>query len=231
MAESHKVIVHHLNDSRSQRVLWLLEELEVPYEIKKYQRTADHVAPKELKAVHPLGLSPVITDGDVVLAESGAIAEYLIEKYGNGRFTPPESGRIDELYYKHYAEGTIMPLLVNQLIFTLAPQRAPFYIRPVLNMVFGMLMSQMIYPRIKLHMEMIEKHLAARPGKFISGGDIPTAADFQMIFPLEAYVARTESEVGEHIQAYVKAIHERPAYKRASKGLEKGGKYSYAAGL
>ncbi|KAG8778017.1 hypothetical protein FRC12_025227 [Ceratobasidium sp. 428] len=98
MTESQKIIVHHLNNSRSQRILWLLEELEVPYEIKRYERTEDMLAPKELRDVHPLGLSPVITDGKVVLAESGAIVEYLIGKYGAGRFNPPESGYVDNLY-------------------------------------------------------------------------------------------------------------------------------------
>ncbi|KAG9098005.1 hypothetical protein FS749_004929 [Ceratobasidium sp. UAMH 11750] len=226
MTEAPKVIVHHLNNSRSQRILWLLEELEVPYEIKKYERTVDMVAPKELRDVHPLGLSPVITDGDVVLAESGAIVEYLIGKYGAGRFTPPQSGYVDNLYYTHYAEGTLMPLLVNQLIFTLIPERAPFFIRPILSMVFSMLMSQMIHPRIKVNMKMVEAHLAKRPGKFFAGGDAPTSADFQMIFPLESFSAKSEPDsTGEHVKAYVKAIHGRPAYKRA---LEKGGEYDYA---
>ncbi|KAG8750585.1 hypothetical protein FRC12_012816, partial [Ceratobasidium sp. 428] len=159
MTESQKIIVHHLNNSRSQRILWLLEELEVPYEIKRYERTEDMLAPKELRDVHPLGLSPVITDGEIVLAESGAIVgafpsswngndstkahlillEYLIGKYGAGRFNPPESGYVDNLYFTHYTEGTLMPLFVNRIIFTVAPQRAPFFIRPVMNLIFGML--------------------------------------------------------------------------------------------
>ncbi|KAG8734721.1 hypothetical protein FRC10_011497 [Ceratobasidium sp. 414] len=189
------------------------------------------VAPKELKDVHPLGLSPVITDGDIVLAESGAIVEYLIGKYGAGRFMPLEPGYVDNLYCAfpptdaidfclitvlpyildtHYAEGTLMPLLVNQLIFTVVPERAPFFIRPILNMVFGMLMSRMVYPRIKENMKMIEAHLAKRPGKFFAGGDVPTSADFQMVFPLEAFCAKSEAEnVGEHVRAYVEAIHGR----------------------
>ncbi|KAG9125717.1 hypothetical protein FRC07_006484 [Ceratobasidium sp. 392] len=212
MSETQKIIVHHLNNSRSQRILWLLEELEAPYEIKRYERTAEMLAPKELRDVHPLGLSPVITDGDVVLAESGAIVEYLIGKYGAGRFTPPESGFVDNLYYAHYSEGTLMPLLVNRLIFTIVPERAPFFIRPILNMVFGMLDSQMISPRIKANIKMVDAHLAKRPGKFIAGGDAPTSADFQMIFPLEAFCARSQGEekdLGEHVKAYVETVHER----------------------
>ncbi|KDN45856.1 hypothetical protein RSAG8_04689, partial [Rhizoctonia solani AG-8 WAC10335] len=221
------IVVHHLNDSRSQRILWLLEELEVPYEIKKWQRTAEKVAPAELKKIHPLGTSPVIQDGDLVLAESGAIIEYLITKYGNGRFSPSEAGWLNNLYYSHYAEGTLMPHLVNLLIFTIVPDRAPLLIRPILRMAFNTLISQMVVPRLKLNSTMIEDHLAKNPGRFFAGGENFTSADFQMVFPLEAWMKRGSelAPIGEHTRKFVETIHARPAYKRA---LEKGGEYSYA---
>ncbi|KAH7322183.1 thioredoxin-like protein [Rhizoctonia solani] len=221
------IVVHHLNDSRSQRILWLLEELEVPYEIKKWERTAERLAPAELKQIHPLGTAPVIQDGDLVIAESGAIVEYLITKYGNGRFTPSEAGWVSNLYYTHYAEGTLMPHLVNLLIFTIVPDRAPLLVRPILRMAFNTLISQMVGPRLKLNSKMIEDHLAKSPGRFFAGGENLTAADFQMVFPLEAWLSRgTElAPLGEHTRKFVEDIHARPAYKRA---LEKGGKYSYA---
>ncbi|KAH8097038.1 thioredoxin-like protein [Cristinia sonorae] len=216
--------VHHLNNSRSQRLLWLLEELEVPYEIKKYQRGADLLAPKELKQVHPLGLSPIITDGDVTLAESGAIIEYVIEKYGGSKAHPPESGKIHDLYFKHYVEGSLMPLLVNSLIFTIVPQRAPFIIRPLVRPIFNMLLAQMVTPRLKEHAKMIEDHLTKDSKQWLAGGTEPTASDFIMSFALESWATKDPEILGPNTKAYVKRIHERPAYQR---GLEKGGEYAY----
>ncbi|CAE6507524.1 unnamed protein product [Rhizoctonia solani] len=221
------IVVHHLNDSRSQRILWLLEELEVPYEIKKWERTAEKLAPAELKKIHPLGTAPVIQDGDLVLAESGAIVEYLITKYGNGRFTPSEAGWVSNLYYTHYAEGTLMPHLVNLIIFTIIPDRAPLLVRPILRMAFNTLISQLVAPRLKLNSKMIEDHLAKSPGRFFAGGENLTSADFQMVFALEAWLSRATglASLGEHTRKFVENVHARPAYKRA---LEKGGEYSYA---
>ncbi|CAE6448252.1 unnamed protein product [Rhizoctonia solani] len=231
VSPSSTIVVHHLNDSRSQRILWLLEELEVPYEIKKWERTAEKVAPAELKKIHPLGTSPVIQDGDLVLAESGAIVEYLITKYGKGRFSPSEAGWVDNLYYSHYAEGTLMPHLVNVLIFSIIPDRAPLLVRPILRMAFNTLISQMIAPRLKLNSKMIEDHLAKNPGRFFAGGENVTSADFQMVFPLEAWLTSTTgvAPVGEHTRKFLEIVHARlvvkPAYQRA---LEKGGEYNYA---
>ncbi|CCO32554.1 Glutathione S-transferase 3 OS=Schizosaccharomyces pombe (strain 972 / ATCC 24843) GN=gst3 PE=1 SV=3 [Rhizoctonia solani AG-1 IB] len=221
------VIVHHLNNSRSQRILWLLEELEIPYEIKKWERTPEMVAPAQLKEIHPLGNSPVIQDGDLVLAESGAIVEYLITKYGKGRFSPSDAGWTSNLYYTHYAEGTLMPYLVNLLVFSILPDRAPLLVRPILRMAFNGLISQMTAPRLKLNSKMIEDHLAKNPGRFFAGGENLTSADFQMVFPLEAWLNRGSdlAPLGEHTRQFVETVHARPAYKRA---LEKGGKYAYA---
>ncbi|KAI0372103.1 thioredoxin-like protein [Pilatotrama ljubarskyi] len=222
--EVPKLIVHHLNNSRSQRILWLLEELEVPYEVKKYQRTSDQTAPPELKAVNPLGTAPVITDGSLNLAESGAIVEYIIQKYGGGRAQPPESGKIDNLYFTHYAEASLMPMLVNKLIFRIIPQKAPFFLRPVLNSVFNTVSAKLLDPRLKIHAEMIEKHLS-KVDQFFAGGNEPTSADYMMIFCLEAWSNRGGEVLGPKTKAYMERIHARPAYQRA---LEKGGEYAYA---
>ncbi|KAI0765373.1 thioredoxin-like protein [Fomes fomentarius] len=221
---SPKLVVHHLNDSRSQRILWLLEELEVPYEIKKYQRTAEMVAPPALQAVNPLGTAPVITDGDLNLAESGAIVEYIIQKYGNGRAQPPESGRVDNLYFTHYAEASLMPMLVNKLIFRIIPSRAPFFLRPLLNGVFNTVSSKLLDPRLKTHAKLIEDHLSKTDGWF-AGGQEPTSADYMMLFCLEAWASEDKAALGPKTKAYVERAHARAAYQR---GLEKGGEYKYA---
>ncbi|GLB39284.1 putative glutathione S-transferase [Lyophyllum shimeji] len=221
------IVVHHLNNSRSQRVLWLLEELQVPYEIKRYERTADQRAPKELLEISPLGKSPVITDDLVTLAESGAIVEYLISKYGNGKLQAPASGPgyLDNLYYTHYAEGSLMPILVQKIIFDIVPQKTPFLIRPLANMIFSNLDTQLLQPEFKKHFDMIESHLATVKTGWFAGGDEPTAADFQMAFPLEAIVASAPTLATPKIVEYVERVHARPAYKTA---LDKGGEYAYA---
>ncbi|KIM85812.1 hypothetical protein PILCRDRAFT_817024 [Piloderma croceum F 1598] len=182
-------------------------------------------APKELLEITPLGKSPAITDEDVVLGESGAIIEYLISKYGKDKDKPSQAGWLDNLYYTHYAEGTLMPLLVNKLIFSLIPARAPFFIRPLLWMVFGQLDKQILLPQIGKNRDMIETHLKNTPSGWFSGGDHPTSADYMMSFPLEVFASRGGDDVGEVITEWVKKVHARPAYKRA---LEKGGEYAYA---
>jgi len=158
-----------------------------------------------------------------VLAESAAIVNYLINKYGAGRFIPPESGYIDNLYYSRHADGTLMPVYANWLVFTIIPEVAPFFVRPILRMILSFVMNLLVLPKMRANIAMLEAHLAKRPGKFIAGGDEPTEADFLIIFPFEGLCTRPdESGVGEHIKAYVEMVHERPAYKR---GLEKGGPY------
>ncbi|KAM5531415.1 hypothetical protein V8D89_014939 [Ganoderma adspersum] len=219
-----KLVVHHLNDSRSQRILWLLEELEVPYDIRNYQRTAEQLAPPELKAVHPLGNAPVITDGDLTLAESGAIVEYVIRKYGHGRAQPSESHWVDNAYYTHYSEASLMPMLVNKIVFKIIAERSPFFIRPLLRSVFGKVSALMLDPRLKNHAELIENHLTKTDGWF-AGGEEPTSADYMMIFCLEAWATQDKDALGPKTMEYIKRVHARPAYKRA---LEKGGEYSLA---
>ncbi|WP_315777318.1 MULTISPECIES: glutathione S-transferase [unclassified Bradyrhizobium] len=214
--------VHHLNNSRSQRVLWLLEELGVPYEIIRYERQPDMRAPKELRAIHPLGKSPVITDNGNTVAESGAIVEYLIETYGNGRLIPPPKTpeRLRYSYWLHYAEGSAMPLLLLKLLFNIMPKRAPALLRPIVRKVSNQALSTLVNPQLKQHMAFWESEL--QKSEWFAG-DSFTAADIQMSFPLQAAASRGGLEQG-HPRAmdFLARIESRPAYKIA---LEKGGPY------
>ncbi|WP_404364099.1 glutathione S-transferase family protein [Marinobacter sp.] len=222
------ITVHHLNNSRSQRILWMLEELEVPYEIKRYERDPKTMlAPEGLKKVHPLGKSPVITDGDLTIAESGAIVEYLASTYAPESMLPEHGAQqwIDYTYWLHYAEGSLMPPLVMRLVFEkVKTSPMPFFIRPVAKGIADKTNSIFIGPQIRTHFDFVENHLASNTW-FL--GDQLSAADFQMSFPLEASVARglVERKSRPHIVDYVARMHERPAYQRA---LDKGGKYDFA---
>ncbi|MBW4633065.1 MAG: glutathione S-transferase [Iphinoe sp. HA4291-MV1] len=208
------IIVHHLNNSRSQRVLWLLEELGIEYDIKFYERDPQTMlAPESLRQVHPLGKSPVITDADLTIAESGAIIEYLVDHYGNGRLVPapgtPE--RLRYTYWLHYAEGSAMPPLLLRLIFEhfgIGDSKA---------------MDAFIAPQIKLHFDYIEGEF--RKSTWFAGSEF-TAADIQMSFPLEMIAMRPEEvESRPKLKEFLARIHARPAYKRA---LERGGKYDFS---
>lgn len=214
--------VHHLNNSRSQRVLWLLEELGVAYEMVRYQREPDMRAPKELRAIHPLGKSPVITDNGNTIAESGAILEYLVDTYGDGRLIPPAktAERLRYVYWLHYAEGSAMPPLLMKLLFTLMPRRAPALLRPLVRKVCSQALTTLINPQLKQHMAYWEDELSK--SEWFAGHEF-TAADIQMSFPLEAAAARAGLEDGHpKAMAFLERIHARPAYQRA---LERGGPY------
>jgi glutathione S-transferase len=218
------ITVHHLNNSRSQRVLWLLEELEVPYEVKRYQRdAATMLAPASLKAVHPLGKSPVITDGEVTLAESGAIIEYLAGKYAGGRLLPPAGTpeRLRFTYWMHYAEGSLMPPLLMSLIFNrVRTSPMPFFAKPIARGIADKVMNGFVSPQIKLHLDYAEGEL--RKSAWFAG-DAFSAADVQMSFPLEAAASRGGLDAGRpKLMAFLERIHARPAYQRA---LAKGGPY------
>lgn len=231
------ITVHHLNNSRSQRVLWMLEELETPYEIKRYQRDPKTMlAPPELRKVHPLGKSPVITDGDLTLAESGAILEYLVDHYGQGRFVPlAEADRIRYRYWMHYAEGSAMPPLLLKLVFDrIEKSPAPFLVRPLLRQIARRAKSSFVEPQIMLHLDYLEGELSLplgeEPGTGSRGksewfaGDAFTAADVQMSFPIEAAAARGGLDGRRpRLMAFLDRIRARPAYRRA---LERGGKFS-----
>ena len=217
------IVVHHLNNSRSQRVLWLLEELGLDYEVKRYEREPSMQAPASLRAVHPLGKSPVITDGDRTLAESGAILEYLAEAYGNGRFVPPAGvpERLRYTYFMHYAEGSLMPLLVMKLIFSRIPSQVPALLRPVGRMIAGGVDRIRLEPQLAMHLAFLESELAQRD--WFAGRDF-SAADIQMSFPLEAAAARAGLGTSfPKLAAFLDRIHARPAYKRA---IERGGPYA-----
>jgi glutathione S-transferase len=219
------ITVHHLNNSRSQRVLWLLEELGVPYEIRRYQRDPKTMlAPPELRAVHPLGKSPVVTDGDLTLAESGAIVEYLIDRYGEGRFIPPAGTpeRLRYTYWLHYAEGSAMPPLLLKLIFTEIP-RAPMpgLVRPLVRRIAAGVQKTFVEPQLKLHLDYLAGELAKTP--WFAGAEL-TGADIQMSFPLEAAASRAGLTAATRptLAAFLDRIHARPAYQQA---LTKGGPY------
>lgn len=220
--------VHHLENSRSQRVLWLMEELGLDYEIKHYKRDrATSLAPPELKAVHPLGKSPVITDGDLVIAETGAIVEYIVGKYGEGRLVPqphtPEHLRYT--YWMHAAEGTVMPLMVMTLIFNRIETKAPWLVRPIAKAISGQVKSNYLNPNLNAVLAHMEAELG-RTAWF--AGDAFSAADVQMSFPIEAAAARVKlRESHPKLQAFLDTIHARPAYVAA---LKKGGPYSLLAG-
>ena len=218
------IVVHNLNNSRSQRVLWLLEELGLEYEVKRYQRDATTMlAPPELRQVHPLGKSPVIADGDTTLAESGAILEYLVERYGKGRLVPPEGPqRLRYRYWMHFAEGSMMPPLVMKLVFDrMAKVPMPFFARPIARALAGKVKSAFIQPNIERHLDFMESELNR---SLWFAGDEFTAADIQMSFPLEAAAARGGLDQSRpKLMAWLERIHARPAYKRA---LERGGEYS-----
>jgi glutathione S-transferase len=218
------IVVHHLNKSRSQRVLWLLEELGVPYEVKRWERDKETMlAPPGLRAIHPLGKSPVIVDDGLTLAESGAIVEYLTGKYGNGRLVPA-AGTQDHLrylYWLHYAEGSAMPPLLLQLVFNrLETAPMPFFIRPIAKQIAGRAKSGFIGPQINLHLDYLEQELGK--AQWFAGNEF-TAADVQMSFPLEVATARGGLGPSRpKLMAFLDRIHARPAYKRA---LEKGGPF------
>ncbi|KWK09755.1 glutathione S-transferase [Burkholderia stagnalis] len=219
--------VHHLNNSRSQRVLWLLEELGVPYEIVRYARDPKTMlAPPALRAIHPLGKSPVVTDDGRTFAESGAIVDYLVERYGAGRLAPPPGTpeRLDYTYWLHYAEGSAMPPLLLKLVaLRIANAPMPFFARPIARKIAATLQSSFIDPQIALHLGYLDDTLR-RTGWFV--GDSFSAADIQMSFPLEAATARGGSSAHPAIARFLDTIHARPAYQRA---LERGGPYALLA--
>jgi glutathione S-transferase len=221
------IIVHHLNNSRSQRILWLLEELGLEYDIKYYERDPKTLlAPASLRQVHPLGKSPVITDGTLTVAESGAIIEYLVEQYGGGRLTPspgtPE--RLRYRYWLHYAEGSAMPPLLLKLVFDrIEQQPMPFFIKPIVRQITSRTKETFIIPQITQHINYLELELGK--SRWFAGDEF-TAADIQMSFPIEAAVARGGLNANyPKLMEFCDRIHSRPAYQRA---LERGGAYQLA---
>jgi glutathione S-transferase len=215
------ITVHHLNNSRSQRILWLLEELSLPYELKHYQRNKfTMLAPPELKAVHPLGKSPVITDGKLVLAESGAIIEYLVNKYGPALRPSREEELLKYSFWMHYAEGSAMlPLMLSLVFDKIESTPVPFFAKPIVKTISGSVRKIFIKPNLKTHFDFMEAELAKTT--WFAGGEF-SAADIQMSFPVEGADSRGLLTERPHLKAYLSNIHTRPAYVRA---LEKGGPF------
>jgi glutathione S-transferase len=218
------ITVHHLNNSRSQRVLWLLEELGVDYEVSRYERDPKTMlAPASLRAVHPLGKSPVITENGLTIAESGAIIEYLIERHGRGRLIPPAGTpeRLRYTYWLHFAEGSAMvPLLLSLIFGRLPRQPMPFFVRPIARGICSSLLRTFVEPQLKTHQQFMEDQLDK--SAWFAGEEF-TAADVQMSFVVEASVARGGLDhTRPKLLAWLERIHGRPAYNRA---LEKGGPY------
>ena len=221
--------VHHLNNSRSQRILWLLEELGLAYEIKRYQRDAKTMlAPPELLQVHPLGKSPVITAGDITVAESGAIVEYLVDTYGAGAGLKPAAGTADHrryVYWLHFAEGSAMPPLLMKLVFLRVKSTPmPFFARPIARSIADKVLKTFVDPNLARQMAFMEADLA--PGPWFIGADF-SAADIQMSFPIEAANQRAglSKEKTPRLLDWLARAHARPAYQRA---LQRGGKYDFA---
>lgn len=217
------ITVHHLENSRSQRILWLLEELGVEYRIKTYRRDpVTMLAPPELKKVHPLGKAPVITDEAHTVAESGAIIEYLVDRY-HGESLVPQAGTPERLRYTHwlhYAEGSAMPLLVMRLVFSkLGKPPVPAIIRPIGKLLANGVRQKFLDPQLRLHCDYWESELRQHAW---FAGDQFTAADIQMSFPLLAAESRTDLSDYPQIQKVMQNMRERPAYQRA---IEKGGEF------
>jgi glutathione S-transferase len=217
------ITVHHLNNSRSQRVLWLLEELGVGYEVRRYERDPKTMlAPASLRAVHPLGKAPVITENEVTVAESGAIIDYLIERHGGERLIPPPGtpDRLRYTYWLHFAEGSAMPPLLLSLIFGRLPGQSPFFVRPVTRAISRKVLEAFVEPQLKLQRDFMEGELKKSTW---FAGETFTAADIQMSFVVEASAARGGLDQSRpKLMAWLERIHGRAAYKRA---LERGGTY------
>lgn len=216
--------LHHLENSRSQRILWLLEELELGYEIVEYKRDPETASgPESLKAVHPLGKSPIITDDELTIAESGAIIEYLLDRYDPEKRLRPTEGKalLDYRYWLHFAEGSLMPLLVMKLVMMKVPQNPmPFFIKPIAKMITGKVQEKFINPRIEPQMSFIEDTLSKRMW-FV--GDKLTAADIQMSFPLQAASTRMDLTKFPNISRFLKQVEAEPSYQKA---IKKGGVFT-----
>ena len=217
------ILVHHLNDSRSQRILWLLEELELTYEVKRYERDPlTMLAPDSLRAVDGVGKAPILQDGPHLIAESGAIVDWLLERYGDGRLSPAPGtdAWIRARTFTHAAEGSLMPLLLLGLVLEQASGRqTPALIRPVARVIARGVRARFLGPRLREQFERVER--ALQPGPFLAG-DTLTAADIMMSFPLQA-AAHRGLNPGPRIDAWLGRIHARPAWRRA---LERGGPFS-----
>ncbi|MCU4436313.1 glutathione S-transferase [Acinetobacter bereziniae] len=206
------ITLHHLDQSRSLRIIWALEELGLEYEIKHYKRLPTFAAPPELKAVHPLGKSPVLTDGDLTIAESAVILDYLQTNYDTqNQFKPQKPQDLMQYnYWMHYAEGSLMPYLVMTLVMTNMPKHVPFLIRPIAKKISEGVRGGFINPRLKEHSAFLEDYFSQHD---YAAGEF-SFADIQMSFPVMAMQQRTQNKMPQ-IAAYAERIQQRPAYQRA----------------
>lgn len=222
------ITLHLLENSRALRIAWLLEELELDYEIVTYRRDrSSSAAPEALRRIHPLGKSPVVTDGDITIAESGAIVHHLCTAYGEGLLVPPPStpGHLQYHYWLHAAEGTFMPVILVDFLASKIRAGVPFFVRPVARAIVGQLRKQYVLPNVSRLVALVESHLAEH--KWFAGDDL-SGADIQMSFPLQAIAGRIAG-AGPHpaIDAYLGRIEQRPAYLRA---LERAGGFELLKG-
>ncbi len=224
------ITLHYLEHSRAQRILWLLEELELDYELVCYRRDADTgLAPQSLKKIHALGKSPVITDGSLTLAESGAIVDYLAQRYGAATLLPERDSAAwwQYVYWLHYAEGSLMPPLLMRFVFERVRQAPmPFFVRPLVGKIVTGVNRAFLDGQIHTHLNFVADHLSCHEW---FGGERFTAADIQMSFPLEAAIHSPElADSFPRLRAYVEALQARPAYRKA---LKAGGDYRYGPAI
>lgn len=215
------ITVHHLNNSRSHRILWLLEELDLPYEIKLYYRDKNLQAPPELKAIHPLGKAPILEDGNKLLVESGAIIEYIVNKYGQGKLKPSdEDSSLRYTFWLHYAEGSLMsPLLLTLVFHKIETFPMPFFAKPIVRGMVTTIRKILIGPELKKNFDYIESELAK--SEWFAGNSF-SAADIQMSFPVECGESVEQLKDRPKLKSFLSKIHARPAYKKA---LERGGPF------
>lgn len=217
--------LHHLNNSRSTRIIWLLEELELDYELVKYEREDTRLAPDSLKHIHPLGKAPILQDEadgtQLTIAESGAIIEYILHRYDTSkRFSPDMTGSqewIDYLFWLHFSEGSAMPPLLLNLIFNAIPDRSPTLIKPIAKGISKKVMQSFVQPNLNRHNSLIEDTLSQHAW---FAGDKLTGADIQMSFIIEAIKARGGLNQYPHMSQWLDKVRSRPAYQAA---LQKGG--------
>ncbi|CED85298.1 Glutathione S-transferase [Phaffia rhodozyma] len=225
---SNNLVLHFLNDSRAETIVWLVEELGVDYEIKFYQRSGSLLAPKELKNIHPLGKSPVITHDGNTIAESGAIIAYLLRTFDTSESGPrfstfkDEKSRIQNDYFEHYAEGSLMPILVNKLVFSKFPQMAPWYVRPVIAGFADQVRASWLDKQLATHLQMIDGELKKSSTGWFCNSEEPTGADFSMFFPLFKLAKGRGGalEAPESIKTWVAKAMDRPANVRAHQRIK-----------
>lgn len=215
--------LHHLENSQSIRILWLLEELEAKYEIKHYKRSGPQtLAPEEFKNLHVIGTSPIISDGELVLPETGAIIDYILDKYPNNQLRPSASSplRTRYLYWNHATQASFMPLLLEALIFKRMVSKSPFFIRPLVSLLVNKVRDNYLWVRYRRHLSFLEQELTH--SQWLAG-DTLTSADIVMGYCLE--VAQVRTGIGQqypNIEAYINRFRARPAYQAA---LKKGGNF------